>query len=326
MKQKFSNHFNRHVVPKAAPPARRRLSINSPQKLLEKHAQAHQLIASELARRGNYFEIVKSLENQVLLVEQINRIQQAYEATLNFEQAPFLFQEDSEKIWEALTVLELFDKNTFEKSLQDYLVAKEKIEFPVSAFDRQGIDLRKAIQSEGLTSFDQFYRACLLRELGKIEIPHFLIASQITNDEWAELLLDFDEKYAQTESARHLLKKMLSDHNLEITEEIKRHPQATYLQREQRKGLLLKFLVENEFPCAAYVPVAEAFDKKHAYLLGQNAFTAENLRELKKRGYDQNDSLEEIVKTYEKDSQTILANLNLQSEADLLADHPEWFA
>ncbi len=321
MKQNFISHLNRHIATGKKTINQGTLPENSPEKLLEKYAAERKRLARSIARKGNYEEIVKNLENQDLLFEQMNRLQQEYESILNIDQANFLFQEDehSLEIWKALTVLELYDECTFKHSLHTYLIAKSKIESPM-LINGQVVDLKKMIVDEGVVDLNQFYKACLLHDIGKIEVPHFLIASEIKNSEWSELLLDFDEKNNQG-NPHKLLNKMLTDNGITLPAKIKNYPEITKEQREEKKGLLIKFITENYLRCMLYVPVSAAFNNQ---LLGLNVFTPQNMQELKKRGYSQDSSLFEIIKPHEKNSKIILENLNLHKEADLVGAHHDY--
>lgn len=319
MKQKFIKYFNNHIAPKKE--AERQAS--SPEDILRKLEIQHEKKACEIARKGNYSEIVKNLENHDFLLEQMSRIQEEYGSIL--DQATFLFQEDSLEIWKALTTLELYDKETFKHCLRTYEIAKSKIESPIN-IDRQAIDLKKMITNESMTGLDHFYKACLLHDIGKIEVPYFLVASEIKNSEWAELLLDFDEKNRRTKPwdgtlKPGLLEMVLADAKMDLPSEIRNRSETTAEQREEKKGLILKFLTENDLRCAPYVPISQAINNP---LLGLRSFSPENIRELKRRGHSPENSLLDILKSHEKNSKEILEKLNLKNEAELVGAHHDY--
>ncbi len=310
----FANHFENHIAPKKEIQSEK---INSPESLLTKLEMERRQLASEIAREGNYEEIAKNLEEKDLLLEQMNRIQQEYEPILG--QASFLFQEDSLEIWKALTILELYDTDTFKHSLGTYAIAKSKIESPI-VINGETIDLKKMIENEGLVSLEQFYKACLLHDIGKIEVPHFLIASQVKNSEWAELLLDLDEKDGE-ENSHSCLNEMLAATKTKLPAEIESYPETTLLQQAEKKGMLIKFLAEKELPCINYVPVVEALDNP---ILGLHSYTTQDMQDLEKRGFSKNSPLLEIIKAHEKKSKIILESLNLENEAELVSTHHDY--
>ncbi len=330
--QTFINHFNRHISTEEDSGDQPTLAENSPEKLLEKYAAEHKSIACKVVREGNYNNIVKKLESKKdsenfnFLTEQINRVQREYEQILNTDTTNFLFQEDENSlgVWQALTILELYDKNTFEHSLQTFLIAKSKIDSPIYVGERI-IDLKKIIKDENLVNLDQFYRACLLHDIGKIEIPHFLIASSIKNSEWSELLLDFDEKNyvanPQKETPHKLLNQILTDNSIDLPAEIKAYPEATKTQKEEKKSMLIKFLTENYLRCAPYVPISEAINNP---ILENRAFSLKNIAELKRRHFSLESSLLQIVQSHEISSKIILESLNLQNEAILVGSHHDY--
>ena len=270
--------------------------------------------AREIARGGNFEDILAKLEEAGLLDEQVNNLQERFCNQL--EAATFLSHED----WKALTVLELYDTGTFEHSLDTYLIARKKVEQPIK-FEGHTIVLAEKIEQEGLFQLEQFYRACLLHDIGKIEIPHFIITSKINHIEWAEMLVTIDERNGNDA----LLKKSLSESGITLPEEISQMEQNTFEEKENRKMMLAKFLSDNNVRCEKYVPVSEALDNP---LLGEKAFSPKNMGELDARGLPNitsNSPLFDIAKLHEKKSSGILReSMHLEKEATLAGAHHDY--
>jgi len=131
---------------------------------LEREANiTEELEARSIAKTGNYKEIEKELKEKDLLMEQTNRVKDVLEK--DDEDFSFLSNEDVK----ILTVLELFDKSTFEHGINTYKIAKEKTNKVLGG----NIVLARLIEKEGV-SMESFYRACMMHDVGKIEIPSFL--------------------------------------------------------------------------------------------------------------------------------------------------------
>ncbi len=143
--------------------------------------------AEALCQQGDYATIIAQFshpENQGLFAEQQKRLQE--------EGARGLLKDAMDKLqphdWEMLTLLELFDRATYEHCVRTYALASEKIESsgPVGAY------LRERITAEGLSPWD-IELACLLHDVGKITLSpkELLLNNTLSGSEWQELFTRF---------------------------------------------------------------------------------------------------------------------------------------
>ena len=143
--------------------------------------------AESICELGDYAQIIDTFswpENKGLLPKQIVELKKKYGRTRLKEASLHLTQED----WEMLTVLELFDHDTFEHCLRTYEMAREKIHHPGTL----GVSLRELISAEGMLPWD-IELACLLHDMGKIVlIPKNLILNNRLGDEqWRTIFESF---------------------------------------------------------------------------------------------------------------------------------------
>jgi HD-GYP domain-containing protein (c-di-GMP phosphodiesterase class II) len=239
----------------------------------------NEMLAREIASQGNYSEIKSELTNNNLLEQEIERVTTEYSKV--FEDIEFLSSQDLE----IFTIIELYDKELAVHSTETYFIAKSKIEKRL-AFDvvLQDLFIQKGVQPE------QFLRACLLHDVGKIEIPNFILNNPINN----------------TEMDMHLRDLVINEHDFatlskitETTGETKEITDDTELD-----GIMHKYNLRS----VHFVPAR--------YLL-----TKLELEILDARGIDTELSLLEIIKTHEKHSQDILEKEGLLVESELAGSH-----
>lgn len=235
--------------------------------------------AKEIAKDGNYQKIESELINENLLVSEIERVRDKYQEVLST--IDFLTEQDLK----ILTILELYDEELVLHSLETYRIAKEKSE-RVLDFNIKLIDL---FASEGVTP-EQFLRACLLHDIGKIEIPNFIINNAIHNQEMELLLrnLVLDEKDAPT-----LLKlNERTGESLDIN------------NASELSEILNKYNLRS----VHFVPVKSILNEEEKEILLSH-------------GFDLNLSLMDIIRTHEEHSQAILKKEGLIVESELAGSH-----
>lgn len=231
--------------------------------------------AQALAQEGNYKAITNELEKSELFDEQIKRVKEQVFVG-------FLTPEN----WKMLTTLELFDKSTFEHSVDTYHIARNKIE---KVLDGQVI-IAKLIEQEGVT-LEQFYRACLFHDIGKVEIPNFLINNRLTDRDWVDILCRMVCEEHNEELSRAVMKKTgLSSGALSDEEHLR------------------AVLAEKHIRAVKLVPVKEAL-------------TGEEIEELKARGFSPDMSLGKILEAHEEASERILLEAQLDIEGKLVGQH-----
>jgi HD-GYP domain-containing protein (c-di-GMP phosphodiesterase class II) len=203
-----------------------------PEALPETTAE-HLSQARLICQAGDYATILQEFslpENTALWEEQRTRVKKEGEAHTLRDATLSLHEHD----WEMLTILELFDRSTYEHCLRTYAIAKQKIE----SRGEVGAYLRQKIAKEGLTPWD-IEHACLLHDIGKIALtPKDLILNNtLTNEEWHELFAELCHSaqgghetlatYEETLATRpELREKDLTPLRVALTEE-----QATALQK-----------------------------------------------------------------------------------------------
>ncbi len=247
--------------------------------LKNSHELENNLRAKEIAKEGNYQKIESELIEENLLTSETERVRNKYKEVLSTVE--FLTEQDLK----ILTILELYDEELVLHSLETYRIAKEKSE-RVLAFNIKLVDL---FANEGVTP-EQFFRACLLHDIGKIEIPNFIINNAIHNHEMELLLrnLVLDEKDAPT-----LLKlNERTGENLDINDE------------SELSEILNKYNLRS----VHFVPVRSILNEKEK-------------ETLIKQGFDLNQSLMDIIRTHEEHSQAILEKEGLIIESELAGSH-----
>ena len=234
------------------------------------------LRAREIARQAGFGYALRALREQHLLEREVARVKAAYEKQL-FDAGPFM----TEEVWEAFTVIELFHPETADHCAETYRIARGKVERPLL-----GSDVRFAeLFGEEHITLPIFYSACLLHDIGKVDVPYELIANTVDDRECAYLLnLHRDDPFVHAALTRSSASPA-SD------------PET---------------LIE-ELAATGYRPkdVAPA-----ALLLSQ-----ESVRALSGQGIDVNQTLAELIRPHEAYSASILASLGFPEESKLAARH-----
>lgn len=130
-----------------------------------------------------YTHIIEHLESSGHLDTEVARVKSLLSADLG-EFGETL----DEDVWKMLTVLELFDSKTVQHCVETYHIAKRKIEHTFFE-DRatESFSLRDSFKREGV-ELSAFYRACLLHDIGKVEVPYSIVVNRVTDAECTELL------------------------------------------------------------------------------------------------------------------------------------------
>jgi len=314
MKQNFGEYVDLHIKPLGEPGEQEEPQESVSTKLEMERRQSSQ----DIARRGGYENILVELENKKLLDEQIDCFKKTYRGDI--ESIVILTDND----WEALTILELYDTGTFLHSLETCRIAKEIIEQQLH-FGDEPIMLSEKIKEEGMVSLEQFYRACLLHDIGKVEVPHFIITSGIEHAEWAEMLVTMNKRNPEEK----LLENILAQANVTIPPDVSMRPAGN-----EKDALLVELLKDNHVRCEKYVPIEEAVGNP---LLGDRALTERNVTDLESRnlaGLTRKSPLFDIIKIHEPQSATILREdfkpinpedaQNLEKIAKLVGSHHDY--
>jgi HD-GYP domain-containing protein (c-di-GMP phosphodiesterase class II) len=245
---------------------------------IELNSELHQE-AKKIASRGNFSEIKRMLIDQNLLTSEMSRVREQYKDKLSTIE--FL----NEKDLEILTILELYDEDLLLHSLETYRIAKEKSQRNL-AFDVKLVDL---FEREGVKP-QEFFRACLLHDIGKVEIPNFIINNNIHNNEMKLLLreLVIDDKDSAT---LQKLEKTTGE-KIEVT------------NSAELEDILYRYNLRS----VHFVPV-------------KSILRPDELEVLKKQGFDLDLSIMDIIKQHEEYSRLILEESGLEIESKLAGSH-----
>ncbi len=136
---------------------------------VENEEKIEELRAREIAELGDYTKIVETLKDRGILEGQVRRVREKTEDDLEF-----LTQKD----WEMFAVLELFDFVTYEHCLKTYQIAREKVEKVLE----DDVVIADFIKGE-ILDIEKFYRACLLHDIGKVEVPKSIL-NKVFHKDW----------------------------------------------------------------------------------------------------------------------------------------------
>ncbi|MBP6889770.1 MAG: HD domain-containing protein [Candidatus Moranbacteria bacterium] len=161
--------------------------ISQQEKVHSEPALEREQQARILCQIGNHHAILESFktsENRLLLEESILRLQS--NPTIR-EQLSDIIPALAPAHWEMLTLLELFDIETFEHCIRTYQILERKLKstHPVGNFLRAELE-KEGVQRETLTI------AALLHDVGKIGIPFkdLILNNSLTDSQWHRLCIN----------------------------------------------------------------------------------------------------------------------------------------
>lgn len=237
------------------------------------------LLAKEIAKQGDFSAIRNELLDKCLLESAVATTYKKYERDLS--SIDFLTEIDLE----IFAILDLYDEELALHSLETYTIAKEKTEKEL-AF---GVVLTNLFAKEGVTP-EQFFRACLLHDVGKVEIPNFVINNSINHEEMnlylRELVIINKDDFVLSKLEEHTGEDITIDEISDLEE------------------LLNKYNLRS----VHFVPVKHILSDEEQQLLH-------------KRGFSLDLSLMDIIKMHESFSEKILAELNFTIESSLAGAH-----
>ncbi len=190
------------------------------QTLTQHDTDPERLVREEQARiicqSGNHRSILESFkdpENRILLEEHTRSLQSDHRVR---EQLSGILTSLSPAHWEMLTLLHLFDTETFNHCIRTYQIVQRKLQstHPVGEF------LRAELNKEGVPQ-ETLAISALLHDIGKIGIPlkELILNNTLTDQEWHRLCVEHfcEQDRCDTEQAEEKLSSRLqagATHNL----------------------------------------------------------------------------------------------------------------
>lgn len=229
--------------------------------------------------------ILDRLKEQGLLSEAVAHVKEHFKSEMQEMQDHF-----GEDCWKLLAVLELFDPETAEHCVNTYAIAKNKVEMKLW----NGIVLTDAFKQEQV-DLPQFYRACILHDIGKIEVPHAVLVTRVPDEQCADILNEHRDDV--------LLPRL----------RLKYGPQFELPTTIQDGPSLLKYLYNT-----LHLRPQEITPIK---LLLEHPLDEEINEQLSHCGCSLEDSLLEIMRTHDAYSAQILAKLGYPVEGDIAGAH-----
>ncbi|PLX20637.1 hypothetical protein C0584_05350 [Candidatus Parcubacteria bacterium] len=218
------------------------------------------------------------------------------------EECRYIFDKSfklNEKDWALLTLLRLFDRQTYEHSVGSFMIVWDKLENALEG----GSEIKKGVQEEA-GSLDVFYRACLFHDIGKITIPKFILRNSLTDKDWA--LKFYKSVKRQKNKIDFTTKKYLKKYNI--------FHFADKLAFAENPNEILSILKTKKIRPVQITPVRHGISKKE-------------FRRLRKEyGIEEDVSLTEIMKTHEQESFNILYKLGYEKEAAIAGNHGDTYS
>lgn len=143
--------------------------------------------ARRIAGGGSYEHMMDELRAEKLLEENVAYIRKTYEGRLKKENF-----EMKEKDWEMLTLIWLFDVGTFEHSIRTFELAEKMVRSPIFVPGGETIAIETLLAREGVSS-EQFLRAALFHDVGKVIIPREVLLDHRSDEDLAPIV--FPEKH-----------------------------------------------------------------------------------------------------------------------------------
>lgn len=244
----------------------------------EGRAEAHEARdprAIEVARSGGYPRILETLRAEALLEKEAERVRGEYE----LDQIEWVNENDREMF----AILDLYDPGTARHCYETYKLAKEKMEKEILP----GVSFAKLLREQEGVSLEQFYRACLFHDIGKVEVP------------WAVIHNDMDES-TMLGCMHHAYHELFLNRRIPASLHLGEH--ATDAEID------CAFAHQHQVRCVHLLPA-------------RDVLSSEDLEEVKRFGFTGEETLFEIIQTHEFQSGKILANAGRTVESKIAASH-----
>lgn len=267
--------------------------MNRPEGVAERHESGFDPRALEQLRVAMHepFDSYQALRARLEKSGQLEAAEEYVERLYaqNLSDAPFLTKQD----WDMLTAIWIYDPETMDHSIETYHIARERIDRPLELKEHSVvINLSQEFSREGVQR-DQFLRACLLHDVGKIAVPVEILTNHTSDTECAHILFAHYDSLgtAVREALAYTPEQPLPD-----------SPEA-----------LLRALQGVSVRPQRLVPVR--------YMLSSETEQAAVAAGLTRLGLTLDDSLLTIMRTHDRYSRSILSEESLPIEAELAGAH-----
>ncbi len=258
---------------------------------VEKHKDVMLDEARALVREPycGYDNILRELEEKQFLSKAVDSVQRKYGGMLSEGSDTGKNIKMTSENWEMLAVLWLFDEETTKHSIETYRIARDKVTKPLLG----EVVLADEFTKEGV-SLEQFFRACIFHDIGKIAVPRALLTDKNSDVECAAILLAHPEDM------------LFACENRGVTFA------SRVLEHITPEGLVTLLHDTYGLRPSAVLPV------RLLLRLGQEPDINE---ELLKQGLTLDSTLIDVMNIHEKSSQDILELVSMSVEARLVGSH-----
>jgi hypothetical protein len=267
--------------------------------------------ARAIAREGGFDAVQSRLREEGLLDTVIEQTKNKYldENSPHYEKllfdAEFLTSQD----WKILGMMELFDTETAEHEIHTFCLANEHLKkaafVPVTKKNSGGkeceagysVTLNEIFEREGVTK-EQFLRAALHHDIGKLDVPHSVLTNFITDGQW-----------------KHVISENIGSGDPDLTEKL-----SDYF------GVDMKDLYQSSGSREGFENAIDELMKKEGcrpkdFVPIRYAVSKEITEELFKKGYPLDSTLADIIHPHEEKTGIILRKEGLFTEAELSEKH-----
>lgn len=161
--------------------------------------------AERIAGEGKYEDIVAKLRESGLLYPCISHMRSKYEARLNSEHFAM-----TDGDWELLTVLGLYDESTLEHSIRTFELAYILITHPFAESPDHTVLLGDFLGTADV-SREQFLRAALFHDIGKVIIPREVLRNTLDDEEVLTKMFPSVSFAGTTQERRDVLQALYSN-------------------------------------------------------------------------------------------------------------------
>ncbi len=232
--------------------------------------------AVHIVESNSYDTAIEILSNEDLLEKETLHSKEEYGERL--QKAEFLTEHD----WEMLTLIRLYSPDLLTHSIETFTLAKEKIE--AIFFGTETI--AHIVEREGV-SLTEFYRACLLHDIGKLNIPEPVLNYTLVPGDWFALSKVLKEDVPN----KHIL------HYFGLEDESVQTPEH-----------MAEVLTQSEISPITMLPVCKLLTENEQELL-------------QKRGISLDLTLREVLESHESASKAILEQEGLLTESYIAGQH-----